>query len=228
MALRPSVSRPSVVGENLLLPVPYREIVSGSAGHSLIGPWLSLVERLVRDEEVASSNLAGPTKTPTRRSDSGEVRTSVRLPRAQRVDRRSQICRARRRRDNLAGPTKTPTRRSDSGEVRTSVRLPRAQRVDRRSQICRARRRRDNLAGPTKTPTRRSDSGEVRTSVRLPGAQRPRWRSQICRARRRRWCCSGVPAVGARPGVPAVRRATTALVPHADWRPDGVGPTPRR
>lgn len=25
-----------------------------------IGPWLSLVERLVRDEEVASSNLAGP------------------------------------------------------------------------------------------------------------------------------------------------------------------------
>ena len=26
-----------------------------------IGPWLSLVERLVRDEEAASSNLAGPT-----------------------------------------------------------------------------------------------------------------------------------------------------------------------
>ena len=29
-----------------------------------IGPWLSLVERLVRDEEAASSNLAGPTNTP--------------------------------------------------------------------------------------------------------------------------------------------------------------------
>ena len=28
-----------------------------------IGPWLSLVERLVRDEEAASSNLAGPTNS---------------------------------------------------------------------------------------------------------------------------------------------------------------------
>ena len=31
-----------------------------STAECLIGPWLSLVERLVRDEEVASSNLAGP------------------------------------------------------------------------------------------------------------------------------------------------------------------------
>ena len=44
-----------------LAPCSHREIVSRSVGHSLIGPWLSLVERLVRDEEVASSNLAGPT-----------------------------------------------------------------------------------------------------------------------------------------------------------------------
>ena len=50
----------------------------------LIGPWLSLVERLVRDEEVASSNLAGPTITQDPWVAPGEVRTSVRLPGAKR------------------------------------------------------------------------------------------------------------------------------------------------
>ena len=35
-------------------------VALGSTSECLIGPWLSLVERLVRDEEVASSNIAGP------------------------------------------------------------------------------------------------------------------------------------------------------------------------
>lgn len=42
-----------------------------------VGPWLSLVERLVRDEEVASSNLAGPTSVGGR--GGGAYRTG-RLP----------------------------------------------------------------------------------------------------------------------------------------------------
>lgn len=31
-----------------------------------VGPWLSLVERLVRDEEAAGSNPAGPTTSQSR------------------------------------------------------------------------------------------------------------------------------------------------------------------
>lgn len=38
-----------------------RSAEAGCLRVAIVGPWLSLVERLVRDEEVASSNLAGPT-----------------------------------------------------------------------------------------------------------------------------------------------------------------------
>jgi hypothetical protein len=42
--------------------VPPRNLVEPSSFCcQFVGPWLSLVERLVRDEEAASSNLAGPT-----------------------------------------------------------------------------------------------------------------------------------------------------------------------
>jgi hypothetical protein len=58
-----SSARPKHRRRKPLAPCSYGEIVSRSVGHSLIGPWLSLVERLVRDEEAASSNLAGPTNT---------------------------------------------------------------------------------------------------------------------------------------------------------------------
>jgi hypothetical protein len=82
-------------------PVPIAEALSAKTSCALIpsgdsfrvcrafiGPWLSLVERLVRDEEVASSNLAGPTNTQCLRGSAGEVRTSVRLPGAKRTARR--------------------------------------------------------------------------------------------------------------------------------------------
>jgi hypothetical protein len=118
-------------------PVPIAEALSAKTSCALIpsgdsfrvcrafiGPWLSLVERLVRDEEVASSNLAGPTNTQCLRSSAGEVRTSVRLPARSAQPGVSQTSRARRRRDNLAGPTNTQCLRSSAGEVRTSVRLP--------------------------------------------------------------------------------------------------------
>ena len=34
-----------------------------------VGAWLSLVERLVRDQEVGGSNPLAPTKSPLRRTD---------------------------------------------------------------------------------------------------------------------------------------------------------------
>ena len=86
---------------------------SFSLCRALIGPWLSLVERLVRDEEVASSNLAGPTKTARLRSDPARFELQFDCLARSADDGRSQICRARRRRDNLAGPTKTARLRSD-------------------------------------------------------------------------------------------------------------------
>jgi hypothetical protein len=80
------------------------------------------------------------------------MRTSVRLPCAKaQPSERSQICRARRRRDN-------PTLSDDVVEVATyawdenfSSTALRESAISERNQICRARRRRDN-------PTRSDDS----------------------------------------------------------------------
>ena len=75
----------------------------------LVGPWLSLVERLVRDEEAASSNLAGPTILFSKLYPSGEVRTQFDCDaRSAKECGRQPNGRARwgeGHRDNLAGPT---------------------------------------------------------------------------------------------------------------------------
>jgi hypothetical protein len=110
-------------------PVPIAEALSAKTSCALIpsgdsfrvcrafiGPWLSLVERLVRDEEVASSNLAGPTNTQCLRSSAGEVRTSVRLPARSAQPGASQIFVA-----SVSPPAGfkglLPTERLDDGEM---------------------------------------------------------------------------------------------------------------
>jgi ribonuclease PH len=76
----------------------------------LVGPWLSLVERLVRDEEAASSNLAGPTISFSKLYLSGEVRTQFDCG-ARSANERVRQPNGRARWgeghwDNLAGPSR--------------------------------------------------------------------------------------------------------------------------
>jgi hypothetical protein len=71
-------------------PVPPRNLVEPSSFCcQFVGPWLSLVERLVRDEEAASSNLAGPTISFLQVACLRRGSNAVRLQRAERERERA-------------------------------------------------------------------------------------------------------------------------------------------